>query len=102
MASARIATASPSPPRARANFTRHGDDGHICDPIVRAPPTPRIYRTCLAHTLAVTGAVDAMIEYGDRIWDLAASQILIEEAGGQNPCGREGGIPDVGKVYGAG
>jgi len=86
---------------ARANFTRHGDDGPIFDAIVRAHPNHRIYRTCLAHTLAVTGAVDAMVEYGDRIWDLAASQILIEEAGGKYRCVREWDIPDVGKVYGA-
>lgn len=86
---------------ARANFTRHGDDGPIFDAIVRAHPNHRIYRTCLAHTLAVTGAVDAMIEYGDRIWDLAASQILTEEAGGKFLYIREWDIPDVGKVYGA-
>jgi fructose-1,6-bisphosphatase/inositol monophosphatase family enzyme len=45
-------------------------------------PNFRTFRTCYAHVLAVTGGVDAAVEYAVSPWDLAASRILIEEAGG--------------------
>jgi fructose-1,6-bisphosphatase/inositol monophosphatase family enzyme len=67
---------------ARANFARHPRGGAAFDALTRAYPNQRIYRTCYAHLLAATGQIDAMIEYGNKIWDLAAARILIEEAGG--------------------
>lgn len=68
---------------ARANFERHGAAAAAAfDAIVRAYPNHRIYRTCYAHMCAATGQVDAMVEYGNKIWDLAATQVLVEEAGG--------------------
>lgn len=68
---------------ARANFTRYGDHGQIFDTITRAHPNHRIYRTCYAHVLVIVGGADAMFDYGNRLWDVAASQILVEEAGGK-------------------
>jgi len=45
-------------------------------------PNFRTFRTCYAHVLALSGGVDAAVEYAVSPWDLAASRILIEEAGG--------------------
>jgi fructose-1,6-bisphosphatase/inositol monophosphatase family enzyme len=69
---------------ARANFAKHGAWGEAhFDLITRAYPNQRIYRTCYAHCCAVLGQADVMVEYGNKIWDLAAAQILLEEAGGR-------------------
>lgn len=46
-------------------------------------PNFRTFRTCYAHVLAVSGGVDAAVEYSVSPWDLAASRILVEEAGGR-------------------
>jgi fructose-1,6-bisphosphatase/inositol monophosphatase family enzyme len=43
----------------------------------------RIYPDCFAHALAAEGALGAMVDFGLRPWDLAASQVLVEEAGGR-------------------
>lgn len=67
---------------ARANFTRYRDDGSLFDALTRIHPNHRIYRTCYAHALAVIGAADAAVDWGNRVWDLAATRILVEEAGG--------------------
>ncbi len=67
---------------ARANFMRYRDDGAYFDKLARRYPNHRIYRSCLGHALVATGAVDAMVDYHDAPWDLAASRIVVEEAGG--------------------
>jgi fructose-1,6-bisphosphatase/inositol monophosphatase family enzyme len=84
---------------ARANFTRYADDGRHFDAITRAFPNHRIYRSCFAHTLAVTGQADATVDYGNRLWDVAASQILIEEAGGKYTLVQDFDVPRVGRIY---
>jgi fructose-1,6-bisphosphatase/inositol monophosphatase family enzyme len=67
---------------ARLNFMRGIDEGNIFDALARHFPNHRIYRAAYAHTIVVTGAADAMVDAHNAIWDLAASQVLIEEAGG--------------------
>lgn len=67
---------------ARANFVRYRDAGDRFDRLVRAFPNHRIYRSCFGQTLVAIGAADAMVDYHDRPWDLAAVPILIAEAGG--------------------
>lgn len=67
---------------ARANFTRYRDEGGYFDKLTLHYPNHRIYRSCFGHTLVGSGAVDAMVDYHDAPWDLAASRILSEEAGG--------------------
>jgi fructose-1,6-bisphosphatase/inositol monophosphatase family enzyme len=67
---------------ARLNFTRGTDEGQVFDQLARQFPNHRIYRAAYAHTAVVTGAADAMVDAHNHIWDLAASQVLIEEAGG--------------------
>lgn len=86
---------------ARANFTRYMDDGHLFDAVARAFPNHRIYRTCFAHTCVAIGAADAGVEYHDRPWDLAASRLLVEEAGGQFALVRDLALPGVGRILSA-
>ena len=68
---------------ARLNFARHIDEGPVFDALARQFPNHRIFRAAYAQTAAVTGAVDAMVDMHNQVWDLAAGQVLIEEAGGR-------------------
>ena len=86
---------------ARANFIKYRDDGRLFDTLARAHPNHRIYRSCFTHSCAVLGQADATVEYGDPIWDFAASQILIEEAGGKFTVVRTWNVPSLGWVYGS-
>jgi histidinol-phosphatase len=74
---------------ARVNFTRHVDEGPLFERLTRAYPNHRIYRAAYAHTVAVTGAADAMVDMHNHVWDLAPSQVLAEEAGGRYVVVRE-------------
>lgn len=86
---------------ARANFVRYRDDGAVFEAVTRAFPNHRVYRTCLGHALAAVGAVDAMVDWHNKIWDLAAAQILVEEAGGRYTTVREIDLPGSGRIYSA-
>ena len=86
---------------ARLNFTRHVDEGHLFDALTRRYPNHRIYRAAYAHTAAVTGAVDAMVDMHNQVWDLAPSQVLIEEAGGRYAVVRDFPAPDGGPILSA-
>lgn len=71
----------------RANFSRHReqlgrDDGAIFDRLTASYPNHRMYRSCLAHFLAVSGQAEVCIDVHNPIWDIAAARILAEEAGG--------------------
>jgi len=79
---------------ARLNFTRHVDEGHLFEAVTRAYPNHRIYRAAYAHTAVVTGAADAMVDMHNRVWDLAPSQVLVEEAGGRYAVVRDFSISD--------
>ena len=68
---------------ARVNFSRHVDEGHLFEHLTRVYPNHRIYRAAYAHTAAVTGAADAMVDMHNHVWDQAPSQVLVEEAGGR-------------------
>jgi fructose-1,6-bisphosphatase/inositol monophosphatase family enzyme len=68
---------------ARANFSRHVDEGPLFEALTRAYPNHRIYRAAYAHTVAVTGAADAMVDMHNDVWDTAPCQVLAEEAGGR-------------------
>ncbi len=86
---------------ARANFIRYRDDGRCFDAVARAHPNVRIYRTCFAHACVASGSADAMVEYHVRHWDIAATRILVEEAGGRYEALQEFTTPDGGKAYSA-
>lgn len=86
---------------ARANFVRYRDDGAVFEAVTRACPNHRVYRTCLGHALAAVGAVNVMVNWHNKIWDLAAAQILTEEAGGSYVTVRELDLPGNGRIYSA-
>ena len=86
---------------ARLNFTRHVDEGDLFEALTRAYPNHRIYRAAYAHTAVVTGAADAMVDMHNRVWDLAPSQVLVEEAGGRYAVVRDFAAPDGGRILSA-
>ena len=45
-------------------------------------PYLRCFADCYAHAMVARGALDALAEFSLARWDIAASQVLIEEAGG--------------------
>ena len=65
------------------DFVRYTDDSAEFAALTKSFQNHRIYRCCFSHTCAVSGKLDAAIEHNVRLWDIAASQILIEEAGGK-------------------
>src|SRR5262249_16750009 len=42
----------------------------------------RGYTDCWSHAQAVAGAIDALLDPGLSAWDVRATEVLIEEAGG--------------------
>lgn len=66
----------------RNSFLRYGDTGELFDVLAKGFPRHRILFTCLSHAYAASGTFDATVEWNLRLWDLAAAQVLIEEAGG--------------------
>jgi fructose-1,6-bisphosphatase/inositol monophosphatase family enzyme len=79
---------------ARVNFVRHVDEGALFEALTRAYPNHRIYRAAYAHTAAVTGAADVMVDMHNHVWDLGPSQVLAEEAGGRYAVVRDFATPD--------
>lgn len=57
------------------------DEEPLFGRLMMAIPNARMYYDCFSHTLAARGAVTTLA-YNVHQWDLAATQILIEEAGG--------------------
>ena len=84
-----------------AGFLRPTDSSSIFKAIVDAYPKFRAYHTCYAHTLAVTGGLDVAMEWDTPLWDLAATQILVEEAGGRFRWVRKTEAPGEGHFYSA-
>jgi histidinol-phosphatase len=83
----------------RSNFTRCGKDGHVFDVLARTHPDFRVLRTCLTHSYAATGQLDAALEWDVSLWDLAATRIIVEEAGGRYVCVRAREQVGAGKLY---
>ena len=65
----------------RAQFVRAGLLP-VFDRLMAGHPRVRTYSDCFGHTLAAQGSVGAMVDFGLRLWDISASRVLIEEAGG--------------------
>ena len=47
-----------------------------------ALPHLRCYADCYAHAMVARGALDALAEFRLARWDIAASEVIVEEAGG--------------------
>jgi histidinol-phosphatase len=69
----------------RRRFVRCGA-GRAFDRLLRQHDEVRGYVDCIAHVLAAEGAIGAVVDYGLKLWDLAATQLLVEEAGGLYRC----------------
>jgi histidinol-phosphatase len=87
----------------RSMFERNGD-GAVFDSLTKLHGSHRIYFDIYATTLAVGGHMGAMVEYGVTEWDIAATELLITEAGGHyhkiKSVPRDGLPPRVSAVYG--
>lgn len=57
--------------------------GAAFDRLMREHPTVRGYVDCIAHVFAADGRIGGVVDYGVKLWDIAATQVLIEEAGGR-------------------
>jgi myo-inositol-1(or 4)-monophosphatase len=55
----------------------------VFDRLMRSEMTVRTYCDCFGHALAIDGRVGAMVDYGVSIWDISATELLVQEAGGQ-------------------
>ena len=84
-----------------AGFLRPTDSTPVFRAIVDAYPNFRVFHTCYAHTLAAMGGLDAAMEWDTPLWDLAATQILIEEAGGRYQWLKHTEVPGQGRLYSA-
>ena len=82
-------------------FLKPADSRSVFDAVVDVYPNFRAFRTCYAHTLAATGGLDVAMEWETPLWDLAATQILIEEAGGSFRYVNNSDIRDEQHLYSA-
>jgi histidinol-phosphatase len=60
--------------------------GAAFDRLVRQLDEVRGYADCIAHAFAAEGVIGAAVDYGLKLWDIAATQLLVEEAGGLYCC----------------
>lgn len=56
------------------------------DRLMRGHGQVRGYIDCIAHAFAAEGSIGAAVDYGVKRWDIAATQVLVEEAGGRYEC----------------
>lgn len=84
-----------------ASFLRPTDASAVFRAVVEAYPNFRAYQTCYAHTLVASGGLDASMEWATPLWDLAATQIVIEEAGGRYRYLKEIELPGKKRLYSA-
>lgn len=66
----------------RARFVQCGA-GQRFDRLMREHDYVRGYIDCIAHVFAAEGWIGAAVDYGVKLWDIAATKLLIEEAGGR-------------------
>jgi fructose-1,6-bisphosphatase/inositol monophosphatase family enzyme len=64
-----------------ATFDR-GGHLDVLSKVLKFHPHVRMYYDVYSHTLTILGSLALMVEYNLKIWDLAATQALIEGAGG--------------------
>jgi len=64
-----------------ATFQRGGHLG-VLDKVLEFHPHVRMYYDVYSHSLTILGSLAVMVEYNLKIWDLAATQALVEGAGG--------------------
>lgn len=83
----------------RNAFVKFRDEGARFDALNLAHRNIRVFHTCLTHSSAANGALDAALEWDAPLWDLGATRILVEEAGGRYTTIRSREQPGLGTVY---
>lgn len=68
---------------ARADFRKHAEEDALFASITAQYDNHRIFRNCYGHTSTIMGSTSLTIEHDVRLWDIAASRVLVEEAGGK-------------------
>lgn len=66
----------------RSRFADFGSAGAF-DRLLRCHRHVRGYYDCIGHAYAAEGVIGAVIDYGVKAWDIAATRLLVEEAGGR-------------------
>jgi fructose-1,6-bisphosphatase/inositol monophosphatase family enzyme len=56
------------------------------DRLMREHGQVRGYIDCIAHAFAAEGLIGAAVDYGVKLWDIGATRVLVEEAGGRYVC----------------
>jgi histidinol-phosphatase len=56
---------------------------NVFDTLMKSHPCVRTYCDCFGHVLTLLGSVGAMVDFDLKSWDMAATEILIQEAGGK-------------------
>lgn len=54
----------------------------VFDSLMHSALSVRTYCDCFGHALAIDGRVGAMVDFNVCIWDIAATELLVREAGG--------------------
>ncbi|MHB1585830.1 MAG: inositol monophosphatase family protein [Acidiferrobacteraceae bacterium] len=62
------------------NFEKSGVLDRFCA-IQRQFGNTRIYRDCFAHSRVIEGAAAVMVDANARLWDIAATRVLVEASG---------------------
>lgn len=65
----------------RKQFVSCGQTG-VFDCLIQSDPIVRTYSDCFGHALAIDGRVGAMVDFDVCLWDIAATEILVQEVGG--------------------
>ena len=60
----------------------------IFDHLMQIHADTRTYSDCFGHGLVLDGSLGALCDFSLRVWDIAATQALVEEAGGKFFCWR--------------
>jgi myo-inositol-1(or 4)-monophosphatase len=63
-------------------FLRQPEYANIWDAVAKQFPNYRTYYCCFGNSQACSGNVDAVFDFNCHLWDISASKLLIEEAGG--------------------
>ncbi|MCP4574055.1 MAG: histidinol phosphate phosphatase [bacterium] len=69
----------------RHQFVSCGQEA-VFDHLMRSEAYVRTYSDCFGHALAIDGRIGAMVDYDVSIWDMAATEVLVQEAGGRFVC----------------
>ncbi len=68
---------------AAAEFNASAAERRLCQRLHESFGNSRTFRTCYGHSLAITGQADGCYEHRVAFWDLAATWLLVSEAGGE-------------------